>query len=74
MARAFRPIRTDWLARAAGLGEDVRVRLADRDLTGRFEAIDHAGSLVLRLPTGKTTTIAAGDVFMLPAPSSGKAS
>jgi BirA family biotin operon repressor/biotin-[acetyl-CoA-carboxylase] ligase len=70
----FSTIRTDWLARAAGLGEEVRVRLADRDLTGRFEAIDPAGSLVLRLPTGKTTTIAAGDVFMLPAPSSGKAS
>jgi BirA family biotin operon repressor/biotin-[acetyl-CoA-carboxylase] ligase len=68
----FSTIRTDWLARAAGLGEEVRVRLADRDLTGRFEAIDPAGSLVLRLPTGKTTTIAAGDVFMLP--SSGKAS
>ena len=70
----FSTIRTDWLARAAGLGEEVRVRLADRDLTGRFEAIDPAGSLMLRLPTGKTTTIAAGDVFMLPAPSSGKAS
>ena len=68
----FSTIRTDWLARAAGLGEEVRVRLADRDLTGRFEAIDPAGSLVLRLPTGKTTTIAAGDVFMLP--SSGKPS
>jgi BirA family biotin operon repressor/biotin-[acetyl-CoA-carboxylase] ligase len=68
----FSTIRTDWLARAAGLGEEVRVRLADRDLTGRFEAIDPAGSLVLRLRTGKTTTIAAGDVFMLP--SSGKPS
>jgi hypothetical protein len=44
-------IRADWLARAAGLGEDVRVRLADRELTGRFEALDEAGSLVLRLPT-----------------------
>jgi len=70
----FSTIRTDWLARAAGLGEDVRVRLADRELIGRFEAIDQAGSLVLRLPDGKTTTVAAGDVFMLPAPTSGKAS
>jgi len=70
----FSTVRTDWLARAAGVGEDVRVRLADREVIGRFEAIDHAGSLVLRLPDGKTTTIAAGDVFMLPAPSPGKAS
>jgi biotin-(acetyl-CoA carboxylase) ligase len=52
----------------------VRVRLADREVIGRFEAIDQAGSLVLRLPDGKTTTVAAGDVFMLPAPTSGKAS
>jgi biotin-(acetyl-CoA carboxylase) ligase len=56
------------------LGDDVRVRLADCELIGRFEAIDQAGSLVLRLPDGKTTTVAAGDVFMLPAPTSGKAS
>ena len=70
----FSTVRADWLARAAGVGEDVRVRLADREIIGRFEAIDHAGSLVLRLPDGKTTTIAAGDVFMLPAPSPGKAS
>jgi BirA family biotin operon repressor/biotin-[acetyl-CoA-carboxylase] ligase len=70
----FSTIRTDWLARAAGLGDDVRVRLADCELIGRFEAIDQAGSLVLRLPDGKTTTVAAGDVFMLPAPTSGKAS
>jgi len=55
-------------------GEDVRVRLADREVIGRFEAIDQAGSLVLRLPDGKTTTVAAADVFMLPAPTSGKAS
>jgi len=68
----FSTIRTDWLARAAGLGGEVRVRLVDRDRTGRFEALDPAGSLMLRLPTGKTTTIAAGDVFMLP--SSGNAS
>jgi biotin-(acetyl-CoA carboxylase) ligase len=50
------------------------VHLADHELIGRFEAIDQAGSLVLRLPDGKTTTVAAADVFMLPAPTSGKAS
>jgi BirA family biotin operon repressor/biotin-[acetyl-CoA-carboxylase] ligase len=70
----FSTVRADWFARAAGVGEDVRVRLADREIIGRFEAIDHAGSLVLRLPDGKTTTIAAGDVFILPAPSPRKAS
>jgi BirA family transcriptional regulator, biotin operon repressor / biotin---[acetyl-CoA-carboxylase] ligase len=60
----FSKIRADWLERAAGLGEAIRVRLADRELTGRFESLDPAGGLVLRLPAGDVTTIAAGDVFL----------
>jgi BirA family transcriptional regulator, biotin operon repressor / biotin---[acetyl-CoA-carboxylase] ligase len=60
----FSTIRADWLARAAGLDEDVRVRLADREITGRFEALDERGGLVLRLPDGSATTVAAGDVFI----------
>jgi len=60
----FSTVRADWLARAAGVGEEIRVRLADRELTGRFEALDEAGGLVLRLPDGKAETITAGDVFM----------
>jgi len=64
----FSTIRADWLARVAGLGEEIRVRLADRELAGRFEALDEAGGLVLRLPDGGTKTITAGDVFMPPSP------
>ena len=60
----FSTIRADWLARAAGIWESVRVRLAERELLGQFEALDEAGSLVLRLPDGTARTIAAGDVFM----------
>ena len=32
----FAAIRADWLARAAGLGEDIRVRLPEREFAGRF--------------------------------------
>ena len=64
----FSTIRADWLARAAGIGESVRVRLTERELVGRFEALDEAGALVLRLPDGNATTIAAGDVFTSAAP------
>jgi BirA family biotin operon repressor/biotin-[acetyl-CoA-carboxylase] ligase len=69
----FATVRADWLARAAGVGEDIRVRLADREVSGRFEALDEAGSLVLRRADGKRETIAAGDVLLDPpsSPSAG---
>jgi BirA family biotin operon repressor/biotin-[acetyl-CoA-carboxylase] ligase len=62
--QGFATIRSDWLARAAGLGEEVRVQLADCEIAGRFEALDATGGLQLRLPDGGVTTIAAGDVFL----------
>jgi BirA family transcriptional regulator, biotin operon repressor / biotin---[acetyl-CoA-carboxylase] ligase len=64
-ARGFAAIRADWLARAAGVGEAIRVALGDRELEGRFEALDSAGHLVLRLGDGSVTAITAGDVFSL---------
>ena len=64
----FATIRTDWLSRAAGLGEVIRVRLADRELAGVFETLDDAGRLVLALPEGERRTIAAGDVVQFVGP------
>ncbi|MEA2938585.1 MAG: BirA family transcriptional regulator [Alphaproteobacteria bacterium] len=64
----FATIRTDWLARAAGLGEPIRVRLADREVAGRFETLDEGGRLVLTLPEGGKQTLAAGDVVALEGP------
>jgi BirA family biotin operon repressor/biotin-[acetyl-CoA-carboxylase] ligase len=68
----FSTVRTDWMARAAGIGEEVRVRLGDRELSGRFEALVDAGSLLLRLPDGDVQIITAADVFMLTASASVK--
>ena len=59
----FDAIREDWIARAAGIGADMRVRLPDRELFGRFEALDERGRLLLRLADGTLQTITAGDVF-----------
>jgi BirA family biotin operon repressor/biotin-[acetyl-CoA-carboxylase] ligase len=59
----FPLIRTEWLQRAAGLGGDLRVRLGSRELSGRFEALDDSGRLMLRRPDGTLETIAAGEVF-----------
>ena len=65
----FSTIRADWLARAAGRGEDIRVRLAeDQELVGRFDDVDDAGRLVLSLPDGGRKSIAAGDVVALLGP------
>jgi BirA family transcriptional regulator, biotin operon repressor / biotin---[acetyl-CoA-carboxylase] ligase len=60
---AFAPIRAAWLARARGLGGELTARIGGRTLTGRFEMLDEAGRLVLRLPDGAVETIAAGEVF-----------
>jgi BirA family transcriptional regulator, biotin operon repressor / biotin---[acetyl-CoA-carboxylase] ligase len=58
----FARIRADWLARAAGLGQEICLTLADGDRVGRFETLDEMGRLVLQLPAGARETIAAGDV------------
>jgi len=60
----FATIRADWLARAAGLGDTIRIALADRELVGRFESLDDAGCLVLIAPDGAETVVAAGDVIL----------
>jgi BirA family transcriptional regulator, biotin operon repressor / biotin---[acetyl-CoA-carboxylase] ligase len=58
----FAGIRTDWLKRAAGLGEPIQVRLADRVLSGRFHGLDETGRLLLAQPGG-IVTVTAGEVF-----------
>jgi BirA family biotin operon repressor/biotin-[acetyl-CoA-carboxylase] ligase len=59
----FGPIRAEWLRRAGAPGTPLRVRVGARDFTGRFETLDEAGRLVVRLVDGTTETIAAGEVF-----------
>ena len=62
LADGFAPIREAWLARAAGLGRDIRVRLERATLCGRFLDLDESGSLVLDTAQGRRR-IAAGEVF-----------
>ncbi len=59
----FAEIRADWIARAAGMGGDMRARLPDREIIGRGEGLDVHGRLLLRLSDGSVQAIAAGDVF-----------
>ncbi len=60
----FATIRADWLKRAAGLGETIRVRLPERELSGRFHGLDEAGRLLVEQPSG-IATVTAGEVFRL---------
>ncbi len=59
----FSTVRTDWLARAASRGEDIRVRTGDTEVSGRFEGIDETGRLILLLPDGSRELVTAGDVL-----------
>jgi BirA family biotin operon repressor/biotin-[acetyl-CoA-carboxylase] ligase len=63
----FVEIRADWLKRAAGLGEPIRVRLPDRELSGHFQGIDTDGRLLVEQPDG-LIAVAAGEVFGLGGP------
>lgn len=61
----FAQIRQEWLASAAGLGQDITVVLSHEKLEGRFETIDASGRLVLET-TDSRRTIEAGDVLIGP--------
>jgi BirA family biotin operon repressor/biotin-[acetyl-CoA-carboxylase] ligase len=58
----FAALRRDWLARAAGLGAEIRVRLPTGDLAGRFTDLDEHGRLLLQQPGG-LVSLDAGDLF-----------
>ena len=59
----FAAIREAWLAIAAGVGQQIEVRLPGETLQGRFETLMPDGALSLLLPTGARRAITAGEVF-----------
>ena len=61
--RGFGPIRDAWLAKAKGLGQDIRVRLPQETLLGVFDGLDESGALILKTPDGSVKLINAGEVF-----------
>lgn len=58
----FGLIRELWLARAAGVGEEVAVRLGNHVFGGVFESIDDEGRLVIRAGDGTARAISAGEI------------
>ncbi len=64
-AEGFGPVRTAWLAHAAGIGQRLVARLGDASLEGCFEDLATDGALVLALDDGGRRAIHAGEVFAL---------
>lgn len=62
VSQGFAPLRTEWLAHAARLGEVIRARTGTAERQGVFETIDATGALMLRQAQG-TIAIPAADVF-----------
>jgi BirA family biotin operon repressor/biotin-[acetyl-CoA-carboxylase] ligase len=61
--RGFTETRRHWLLKATGLGAPIRVRLPHETFEGIFAGLDDSGALELRLASGLTRAIAAGEVF-----------
>jgi BirA family biotin operon repressor/biotin-[acetyl-CoA-carboxylase] ligase len=59
----FSGILADWISRATGVGNPIRVCLSQDELHGIFVGLDEEGRLLLRGGDGSMTTISAGDVF-----------
>jgi len=62
ITHGFAPIRRDWLAHAARLGEVITARTMRDEIIGTFEDVDEAGSLILKTSEGRVA-ITAADVF-----------
>ncbi len=71
--RGLAAIRRKWLARAAGLGSEVAVRVEGNVVRGIFETIDEDCRFVIRDVKGAVVKIAAGDVHFGAVASAGAA-
>lgn len=61
-AEGFAPLRAEWLAHAARLGQVIRARTGTAERTGIFDTIDATGALILRDGQGQIA-IPAAEVF-----------
>ena len=61
-AQGFAPLRQEWLAHAAKLGQTIRARTGCQTRVGRFETVDATGALILGTPEGQIA-IPAAEVF-----------
>ena len=60
----FALIRSDWMARAAGLGGKASVTMGERTVTGEFAGLASDGALLLSVTGGQIHCIHAGEVSL----------
>lgn len=60
--QGFGPLRREWLAHAARLGETITARTGTETHTGVFETIDDSGALILKTPHARRA-IPAAEIF-----------
>lgn len=58
----FAPLRAEWLAHAARLGEMITARTGTETLTGIFQTIDETGALILKTPQTRRS-VPAAEIF-----------
>ncbi|MGB3281123.1 MAG: biotin--[acetyl-CoA-carboxylase] ligase [Pseudorhodobacter sp.] len=61
-SQGFDPLRREWLAHAARLGETIIARTGTQTETGVFETIDGTGALILKTPHARRA-IPAAEIF-----------
>jgi BirA family biotin operon repressor/biotin-[acetyl-CoA-carboxylase] ligase len=61
--RGMAAIRSQWLARAAGLGRPVSVQAGARTIEGIFDTLDDDGHLVVATAGGARVRVASGEVY-----------
>lgn len=62
VGQGFAPLRVEWLAHAARLGQVIRARTGKETREGVFETIDASGAMILRMDAGMVA-ISAAEVF-----------
>jgi len=62
--RGLAAVLAAWQSRAMEYGTETQVRLPQGTIRGTYAGLDPSGALLLRLNTGKTRTIHAGDIVI----------
>lgn len=60
----FSAVADEWEAHCSTIGHDVAIRIGDRQIRGRAEALDEDGALLLRTDHGHLERIIGGDVTL----------